>query len=209
MAIQIYSKRADGAKQLSPNFRVAEMACKDGSDKIMIDIDLVMILQRIRDWAKAPINVNSGYRTAAHNAQVGGSPGSRHLQGMAADIVVTGKTPLEVAQYAESLYVGGIGLAPAGQGNFVHIDTRKVTSRWEYYNDGKSTLAVSGFGGVTSPPMGIEITPKSMMINGQTRTVRAGLVESENYVHLRDLVAALGGVVAYDEATRQISIITQ
>ena len=44
MTIQAYSKKKDGNKKLSANFRVREFACTDGSDPIFIDTDLVKIL---------------------------------------------------------------------------------------------------------------------------------------------------------------------
>ncbi len=45
----------------------------------------------------------SGYRSPAHNKALGGVDGSQHTKGTAADIVVRGVSPLEVAQYAEHL----------------------------------------------------------------------------------------------------------
>ena len=213
MAVKTYSLRTNGASQLLINFRVREFACKDGSDKILIDDDLVIVLQKIRIHFGKPVTINSGYRTASYNAKIGGSPNSQHLNGKAADIRVSDVTPLAVAQYAEIIGVGGIGHAPAGQGNFVHVDTRAARGRWEYYNGGKNTRPVSGFGGATPaptpPPMAgatINIGPLTIAVNGQERTARAGLVGDENYVHLRDFVAALGGVVGYDEQTRRISV---
>ena len=49
------------------------------------------------------MTINSAYRTPAHNKAVGGATGSQHVKGTAADIVVAGAAPLEVAQYAEYL----------------------------------------------------------------------------------------------------------
>ena len=37
MAIKQYSLKKDGAKQLSPAFRVREFRCRDGTDTILID----------------------------------------------------------------------------------------------------------------------------------------------------------------------------
>ena len=37
MAIKQYSLKNDGAKQLSPAFRVREFRCRDGTDTILID----------------------------------------------------------------------------------------------------------------------------------------------------------------------------
>lgn len=47
---------------------------------------LAGVLEQVRDLAKAPIIVSSGYRSPALNKVVGGAPSSAHLQGLAADI---------------------------------------------------------------------------------------------------------------------------
>jgi uncharacterized protein YcbK (DUF882 family) len=92
---------------------------------------LVDYLQKIRDYFKRPITITSAYRCAIHNRNVGGATGSYHSQGKAADIVVDGVTPLEVAQYAESIGIKGIGLYETdSDGHFVHIDTRTYKSFW-------------------------------------------------------------------------------
>ena len=86
MAIKQYSLARDGAKQLSPAFKVREFRCRDGSDAIMIDQTLVVLLQAIREHFGKPVTITSGYRTAAHNTAVGGAKSSQHLLGRAADI---------------------------------------------------------------------------------------------------------------------------
>lgn len=101
--IRQYSLAKDGNKKLSSNFTVKEFACKDGSDKVLIDDALVAVLQKIRDHFGVPIKINSAYRTAAHNAKVGGSPTSQHLYGTADDITLHGISPLAVGQCAEYL----------------------------------------------------------------------------------------------------------
>lgn len=140
--IEKYSKSKDGNKKLSNNFTVKEFACKDGSDYILIDTELVKILQKIREHFGKSVTINSAYRNAAYNKKVGGVSNSQHTKGTAADIVVNGVTPKEVAQYAEYLMPksGGIGL----YNGFTHIDTRSKRSRWQ--NFGKE-VAVSGFPG--------------------------------------------------------------
>lgn len=114
MAIKEYSLAKDGAKQLSPAFKVREFRCRDGSDAIMIDQTLVVLLQAIREHFGKPITITSGYRTAAHNATVGGAKSSQHLLGRAADIQVAGVSVEDVATYAESLLPGwgGVGRYP-------------------------------------------------------------------------------------------------
>ena len=78
MSIREYSMTRDSTRQLSPSFRVREFACK-GSDVVLIDDELVVLLQCIREHFGKPVHITSGYRTAEHNAAVGGSKSSQHL----------------------------------------------------------------------------------------------------------------------------------
>ena len=55
MAIKQYSLAKDGARQLAPGFKVREFRCRDGSDVVMIDESLVMLLQCIREHFGKPI----------------------------------------------------------------------------------------------------------------------------------------------------------
>ena len=135
MATKQYSLAKDGAKQLAPGFRVRELRCRDGSDTIMIDQTLAVLLQAIREHFNKPITITSGYRTAAHNKSVGGAKSSQHLLGKAADIQVADTTVEAVAAYAESLMPdwGGVGRYPVKAGRtkgWVHVDTRPNKSRW-------------------------------------------------------------------------------
>lgn len=135
MAIKQYSLKADRKKKLSPNFTVYEFRCRDGSDVVMIDESLVVLLQAIREHFGKPITITSGYRTGTHNTAVGGSRSSQHLLGKAADIQVAGVSVEDVAAYAESLLTGwgGVGRYPVKAGRtkgWVHVDTRAKKSRW-------------------------------------------------------------------------------
>ena len=126
--IHAYSKEKDGQTKLSENFKVKEFASTDGSDPIFIAPELVEVLQKIRTHFNKSVTINSAFRTAARNAAVGGAKYSQHLYGTAADIVVSGVAPKQVAEYAEKLMpnTGGIGI----YSNFTHIDVRKTKSRW-------------------------------------------------------------------------------
>ena len=126
--IHVYSKSRDGETHLSANFQVKEFACKDGSDTILIDPRLVNLLQTISEHFEKGINIASGYRTEAFNAKVGGVENSLHTQGRAADIIVSGVQPLQVAEYAESIGIKGIGLYE--RNGFVHIDTSDHRVFW-------------------------------------------------------------------------------
>ena len=108
MSVGTYSLAREGDKLLSPHFRVREFACRDGADLVKIDTDLVELLERIRTAACGAVTVNSGYRTASYNQKVAGARASQHLLGRAADIQVSGASPLLVGQIAE-YYLGGHG----------------------------------------------------------------------------------------------------
>lgn len=126
--VYAFSLKKHGNIYLSKNFRVKEFKCSDGTDTIFIDPKLMNILQDIREWAKKPVNINSGYRTEERNIDVGGALYSRHKYGCAADITVNGKTPKQVYDYLNKKYPNccGIGL----YSSFVHIDSREEKSRW-------------------------------------------------------------------------------
>ena len=128
--LNVYSRARDGETLLSRSFRAKEFACKDGTDPLFVDSELVQVLQAIRDHFGAPVVITSGYRTAAHNRAVGGAVYSQHQYGRAADIRVSGVPVEQLAAYAETLLpgTGGIGRYPAK--GFVHVDVRKAKSRW-------------------------------------------------------------------------------
>ena len=131
MAIKTY-KRGSNAK-LSANFKVSEFLCHGAGccTAGKVDEKLVEILQNIRDHFQKPVHISSAYRCAVWNKQVGGVSRSYHCSGQAADIKVEDTPPAEVAKYAESIGVLGIGLYDTDKdGHFVHIDTRTVKSFW-------------------------------------------------------------------------------
>ena len=127
--VKTYSLKTDKNKKLSTHFVVKEFASRDGADEVKIDTKLVDCLEKIRTHFNKPTTINSGYRTPEHNAKVGGVKDSYHVKGMAADICVQGVKSKDVALYAESLKIGGIGWYE--KQNFVHIDTRSGSVRWK------------------------------------------------------------------------------
>ena len=119
--------------QLSTNFKSTEFDCNGKSccSKTLIDEKLVEYLQAIRDHFGKPVKISSSYRCEIHNPEVGGVKSSLHLKGMAADITIEGVSPAEVAKYAESIGIKGIGLYDTSKdGHFVHIDTRDKKGFW-------------------------------------------------------------------------------
>lgn len=133
--IRQYSLAKNGNHRLAPDFKVREFRCKDGTDTVMVDETLTVVLQCIREHFGKPVTITSGYRTAVHNAVVGGAKSSQHLLGRAADIRVEGVSVEDVAAYAESLMPdwGGMGRYPVKAGRatgWVHVDTRAEKARW-------------------------------------------------------------------------------
>ena len=133
--IRQYSVAKDGNRRIAPDFKVRELRCRDGTDTVMVDEVLTVVLQCIREHFGKPVTITSGYRTAAHNAAVDGAKSSQHLLGRAADIRVEGVSVEDVATYAESLMPdwGGVGRYPVKAGRttgWVHVDTRADKARW-------------------------------------------------------------------------------
>ena len=128
--LNVYSRTKGGGTHLSRNFVVREFACKDGSDPVFVDSDLVALLQNIRDHFGKPLSINSAYRTAAHNRAVGGADYSQHLYGRAADIRISGVSTEQLAACAETLLPGTGGIGRYPEKGFVHVDVRPNKSRW-------------------------------------------------------------------------------
>ena len=76
----------------------------------------------------ATIVITSGWRSMRVNKLVGGKPKSYHLLGMAADIVVGGKSPKAVQSTLDPLWQGGLGYGKT----FTHLDTRHIKARFNY-----------------------------------------------------------------------------
>lgn len=126
--INAYSLKKAGEKKLSVNFKVKEFKCNDGTDTVFVAPALVNLLQEARAYFKAPITINSAYRTDSYNSKVGGATYSQHKYGTAADISVRGKNPKSVYDWFDKKLgnSGGVGLYK----NFVHVDVREVKARW-------------------------------------------------------------------------------
>lgn len=87
------------------------------------------VLQPLRD-SLGPITILSGYRPPALNRLVGGSPHSQHVDGLAADIVVSNRTPLEVAQWLEKY--GDYDQLILEFGEWVHVSVGGFDQPWRH-----------------------------------------------------------------------------
>ena len=128
--INAYSKKNDGEKKLSSNFRVKEFACGDGSDAVLVAPRLVLVLQSIRSHFGKAVTIHSGYRTPPYNTKVGGVTDSQHTYGTAADISVKNVGVDTVAAYARSIMPdwGGVGIYR--KKGFVDVDVRETRADW-------------------------------------------------------------------------------
>jgi uncharacterized protein YcbK (DUF882 family) len=122
--------------KLTNNFNLSEFACKSGEETpeeiIPVLKELAEQLQALREETGLPIRINSGYRSPAHNAKIGGVKNSQHTKGTAADIVVVGQSPRETRRIIQTLIKsgkmkeGGIGAYTS----FTHYDIRGYKARW-------------------------------------------------------------------------------
>lgn len=88
---------------------------------------------------EARLIVDSGYRCAAHNREVGGAPMSQHLMGAAADVWSPGWSSRELYRVASGIAgVGGLGVSDYRK--TLHIDVRPTVSlvRWCYGRGGET-----------------------------------------------------------------------
>jgi uncharacterized protein YcbK (DUF882 family) len=96
-----------------------------------IDPDLLDLLHQISTQLEAPgpIQILSGYRTAATNRLLrregfGAAAHSKHLVAKAADIRIDGVRLKHLRHAAVSLHAGGVGTY--GQDDFIHVDVGAV-----------------------------------------------------------------------------------
>jgi uncharacterized protein YcbK (DUF882 family) len=153
MAVKTYNK--GDATKLAPNFRAREFDCPGSGccTTTLIDEKLVQYLQKIREHFNKPIEILA-YRCPVHNSRTpNASPNSKHCQGMAADFHIDGVDVKEIAKYAESIGILGIGLYDSkADGHFVHIDTRTSKSFWL----GHAQKYVATFGGATAEKLTVD-----------------------------------------------------
>jgi uncharacterized protein YcbK (DUF882 family) len=68
---------------MTKNFSLSEFTSKDGAKtpvKVLKKLQILAEnLQVLRDEINLPITINSGYRSKAHNAQIGGALSSQHI----------------------------------------------------------------------------------------------------------------------------------
>ncbi len=98
-----------------------------------MNLAFVQQLDELRKRVGFPLTIHSGFRTAEHNAKVGGVGDSAHEHGLAADIGVgDGMQRMKVVREAMAMGFVRIGIGHT----FVHIDTDSSLPQnviWTYY----------------------------------------------------------------------------
>lgn len=107
----------------------------DMPDEVLDNLKMLAVqLEIVRAHFNVPVTINSGYRNLEYNRNIGSKDTSQHVKGTAADIVVQGVSPDEVADALEFLISTGM-LKEGGVGRyntFTHYDIRGTRARWNY-----------------------------------------------------------------------------
>ena len=123
--------------KLTENFSIEELNKHkfDMPDEVLDNLKMLAVqLEIIRAHFNAPVRINSGYRNLEYNRNIGSKDTSQHVLGTAADIVVSGVSPDDVADAIEFLINTGM-LKEGGVGrynSFTHYDIRGSRARWNY-----------------------------------------------------------------------------
>lgn len=90
-------------------------------------------LQVLRDWLGCPISINIALRPKWYELSRGRTGKSKHVLGMAADIVASRYSPEQVNEAIEQLIEDG-KMLEGGLGSystFTHYDIRRTKARWQ------------------------------------------------------------------------------
>lgn len=115
--------------KLSRYFSRAEFACKCGCGFNTVDVELLAVLEDVREHFNTPVIITSGCRCWYNNQKAGGATNSKHLKGNAADFVVKDVHEDRVATYLEEKYPDKYGIGRY-EGR-THIDVRDKKGRWQ------------------------------------------------------------------------------
>jgi len=116
---------------VSPHFKRREFACHCGCGFEAVDVELLQVLEDIRNHFNRSIRITSGCRCEAWNKRIGGSPKSYHVKAMASDIDVQWVPPRIVYNYIDQKYKDKYGLKVYS--SWVHLDMRR--KKWRDKGD--------------------------------------------------------------------------
>lgn len=96
-----------------------EFACKDYCGLNNATPELIEMLERLCELYGKKITLNSVSRCSKHNAEIGGSPTSSHLKGLAADLSVLSSR--ERFKILELMYLAGFKRIEV-KNTWIHVD---------------------------------------------------------------------------------------
>ncbi len=112
------------------NFGRHEFACNCGCGFDAVDIELLGVLQIVREHFNRSVHITSGCRCEARNRDTrGAAHKSQHPRAKAADFWVRDTHPDDVADFLESKYPHKYGIGRYS--NRTHIDVRWQKARWD------------------------------------------------------------------------------
>ena|SRR3990167_7869232 len=101
-------------------FKLMEFDSPDAPGSgINMNVEFVLLLDKLREKCGFPLQINSAYRTPDHNRKVGGVSESAHIKGCACDLRIS--SSLErylIVQAAMALGFTRIGVGKT----FIHVD---------------------------------------------------------------------------------------
>ena len=98
-----------------------------------MDLNLLLLVDKMRDRAGIPFKINSAYRSPEYNKKIGGVANSSHCKGMAVDIATKdSRSRYLILEAAIHFGIQRIGIAKS----FIHIDiddsTKSSKVTWLY-----------------------------------------------------------------------------
>ncbi len=115
------------------HFKRYEFVCKCGCGEDYMDNIFLSKLDKIRTELKQKMVLSSGYRCKYHNTKIGGSSNSKHMQGLAVDVLCSGAKAYKIMELAIKQGLT-IGVSQKGDWNkrFLHLDMRKLKKVYSY-----------------------------------------------------------------------------
>ena len=198
MAVKTYSYAKDKNIKLSEHFSVWEFRCKDGTDKILINTELIKVLEKLRAYLNCKsITINSGYRTPSYCVKIGSFKNSQHTKGNAADIKCQKQngsyySSNEVCCALEDLgHIGGIG--KINNVSAVHVDVRGYKSWFDETNNEKTCQSWYTYLGIKKKPVKGDVDGDGKKTASDARKVLRASAELETLTEEQKKAADMNG----------------
>lgn len=132
----VHSYPKDSDESLTKDFKAREFDCPcDHCHETLIDDELVLKLQELRELLAFPIKITSGYRCEHHQEELRemgfetAVGKSQHELGKAADVKTGHHLGIEIEEAARSAGFKAVGVGRS----FIHADLRDDKNRrWKY-----------------------------------------------------------------------------